>query len=234
MTAILKRELSGYFKTPVGYLLIGGYALFSGLIFYLVVLRTLTSYMGDYFGLWLFLADIVIVSVLSMKFFAEERKNKTDQLLLTSPASLYGIVAGKFLAALMVFTAAFCVNFVYVLILDIFGDVDYGMLLTNLIGSFLVSAAMIAIALFISSLTESPLASAGVTFAVLFLPMLIDLFSGFMPAFLRRIISALTIYNYYGDFKNGLLSLPALVYYLSITAVFLFLTIRFTEKRRWS
>lgn len=234
MTAILKKELSGYFKTPVGYFVIGGYALFSGLIFYLTVLRSLTSYIGDYFGFWLFLADIVVVAILSMKFFSEERKNKTDQLLLTSPVSLYSIVLGKFIGAFVVFCAAFCVNFVYILILDAFGNVDYGMLLANLIGSLLISAAMIAIALFISSLTESQIASAAVTFALLFVPMLIDMFSGFMPAFLRKIVSAVTIYNYYGDFKNGMLSLPAVVYYLSIASVFLFLTVRFTEKRRWS
>ena len=234
MSAVLKRELSAYFKTPVGYLLIGSYALFSGLIFYLVVLRSLTSYTGDYFGFWLFLADIVVVSIFSMKFFAEDRKNKTDQLLLTSPASLYGIVIGKFLGAFLVFAAAFCVNFVYVLILDAFGNVDYGMLFTNVLGSLLVAAVMIAVGLLVSSLTESQIGAAGITFALLFIPLLIDLFSGFMPPFLRQIVSAVTIYNYYGDFKNGMLSLPAVVYYLSVTAILLFLTVRFTEKRRWS
>lgn len=234
MWAVAKRELSSYFKTPLGYLVIGSYALFSGLIFYLVVLRTLTSYMGDYFGFWLFLANIVMISIMSMKFFAEDRKNKTDQLLLTSPTSLYGIVLGKFIGAFTVFFAAFCVNFVYILILDAFGNVDYGMLLTNIIGSLLVAAAMIAAGLLISSLTESQIGAAGITFAVLFIPTLLDMFSGFMPPWLRQIVSAITIYNYYGDFKNGILSLPAVVYYVSVTALLLFLTVRFTEKRRWS
>ena len=99
MTAILKRELVAFFKNPIGYFVIMIYAFLSAIVFTLFVVWQNTSYLGNYFGMWLFVVDIVVIAILSMRFFSEEKKNKTDQLLLTSPISLYSLVAGKFLGA---------------------------------------------------------------------------------------------------------------------------------------
>ena len=106
MWATVKKELTSYFKNPTAYFLIAVYALFSAVIFTITVVWTLTSYLGNYFGYWLFLADMAMIAVLSMKYFSEERKNKTDQLLLTSPVSVYGLVLGKYVGSMVVFFTA--------------------------------------------------------------------------------------------------------------------------------
>ena len=105
--------------------------------------------------MWLFVVDIVVIAVMSMRFFSEERKNKTDQLLLTSPLSLYSLVIGKFLGAYTIILSCTAINFIYILIIDNFGVIDYGALLSNTVGTVLILAAMISISLFVSALTEN-------------------------------------------------------------------------------
>jgi ABC-2 type transport system permease protein len=169
-----------------------------------------------------------------MRFFSEEKKNKTDQLLLTSPISLYQLVLGKFFGALIIFLICTSVNLFYVLIIDIFGTVDYGCLLTNLIGTVLALCAIISIGLFVSALTESSVAAAAGTMAILFFMFVIDFFGIFLPSWLANIIMHANIYAQFDDFTNGILSLPPIVYYISVTVIFLFLAVRMIEKRRWS
>ncbi|MBQ2720191.1 MAG: ABC transporter permease subunit, partial [Clostridia bacterium] len=164
----------------------------------------------------------------------EEKKNKTDQLLLTSPISLYQLVLGKFFGALIIFMMCTAINLFYVLIIDIFGTVDYGCLLTNMIGTFLVLCAIISIGLFVSALTESSVAAAAGTMAILFFMFVIDFFGIFLPTWLAKIIIHANIYAQFDDFTNGILSLPPIVYYVSVTVIFLFLAVRMIEKRRWS
>lgn len=234
MGAIIKRELISFFKNPIAYFVIGIYSLLSAIFFTINVLWSNTSYLGDYFGFWLFLVDIIVIAVLSMRFFSEEKKNKTDQLLLTSPINLYSLVAGKFIGAMIVFTAATSVNLLYVLIIDIFGNLDYGALLTNFVGTLLIGCAMVSLGLFISSLTESQIGATAGTVGILIFLFVIDFFAGFFPEFLAKIIANLNIYSQYKDFTNGIINLPPVIYYLSMTVIFLFLTVRSIEKRRWS
>ena len=97
MTAIIKKEFISAFKTSYGWLLIAVYALLSAVLFSLFVLWLNTSYIGNYFGLWIFFVDLIFVSILSMKMLGEEKKTKTDQLILTSPIGVSGYVTGKFI-----------------------------------------------------------------------------------------------------------------------------------------
>ncbi len=234
MTAIIKRELVSFFKNPIGWFVIAIYTFLSAILFTLFVIWQNTSYLGDYFGFWLFFVDMIVVGILSMRFFSEEKKNKTDQLLLTSPISLYQLVLGKFFGALIIFLTCTCVNFFYVLVIDIFGTVDYGCLFTNLIGTVLVISSMIAIGLFVSALTESTIAAAAATIAILFFMFVIDFFAMFFPTWLADILMHGNIYAQFDDFTNGILNLPPIIYYLSVTVIFLFLAVRMIERRRWS
>ena len=234
MTAILKRELVAFFKNPIGYFVIMIYAFLSAIVFTLFVVWQNTSYLGNYFGMWLFVVDIVVIAILSMRFFSEEKKNKTDQLLLTSPISLYSLVAGKFLGAYIILLICTALNIVYVLIIDAFGVMDYGSLLTNTVGTLLILAAMTSIGIFISSLTDNQIAAAAGSFAVLFMMMIIDFFAIFMPTWLAKAMLHLNIYSQYEDFTNGVISLPPIIYYISVTVIFLFLTVKVIEKRRWN
>ena len=93
---------------------------------------------------------------------------------------------------------------------------------------------MISIAIFISSLTSSPVGAAAGTFAVLFGMMVVEFFTAYCPMWIQYVFRYIVIYNYYEDFSNGIISLPAVIYYISVTVVFLFLAVRMTEKRRWN
>lgn len=234
MTAILKRELVAFFKNPIGYFVLMIYAFLSAIAFTIFVVWQNTSYLGTYFGMWLFIVDMVVIAIMSMRFFSEEKKNKTDQLLLTSPISLYSLVIGKFLGAYTILLSCTALNIIYIVIIDAFGVIDYGALISNVLGTVLILAAMISIGIFISSLTENQIAAAAGSFAVLFLLMIIDFFAIFMPTWLAKAMLHLNIYSQYEDFTNGVISLPPIIYYISVTVIFLFLTVKVIEKRRWN
>ena len=176
-----------------------------------------------------------IRQMMAFSFFAEDKKLKTDQLLLTSPLPVSKLVIGKFIGAYLVFWTCTLINIVYIIIIDIFGIIDYGSLFTNFIGTVLLSGTMISIALFLSSLTENTIIAAASSLAVLFGFMVIDFFAAFIPAeWLQNTLKSLTVYSYYDDFTNGILNLVPVVFYISVTAVMLFLTMRMIERRRWN
>lgn len=240
MIAVLKRELVGFFKNSTAYLLLAIYAFVSALFFCLFVMLNNTSYLGNYFGLWLFIVEIIVVSILSMRFFSEEKKNKTDQLIFTSPVSLTGVVMGKFLGGMAVYTACTLINLVYVFIIDLFGTPDAGTNFANFLGTLLLGGCMISIALFVSCLTENSIVAAGGTAAVFLLLMLVDFVASFLRAllpqwlqWLPQTIQKLNIFIWYDNFAGGIVTLQSVVFYLTFTAIFLFLTVRVLERRRW-
>ena len=234
MWAVAKREYISFFKNPMGYFLVAIYGVLSAIVFSIFVLWQNTSYLGEYFRFYLVFVDIAVISVMAMRFFSEDKKLRTDQLLLTAPIPVTRLVIGKFIGAMMVFWTASALNVIYIIVIDIFGNIDYGALFTNFIGSLLMTGAMMSIAIFVSAVTDSPVASAAGSLAILFGLMVIDFFAMFMPSWLAKIVLKLTIYSYYDDFTNGILNLVPVIYYISIIAVMLFLTVRMIEKRRWS
>lgn len=240
MIAVFKRELIGYFKNSTAYMLLGVYAFLSALFFCFFVMMNNTSYMGNYFGLWLFIVEIILVSILSMRFFTEEKKNRTDQLIFTTPVSLSGVVLGKFLGGMTMFTVCTMVNLIYVLIIDIFSTPDAGTIFTNFLGTLLLGSCMIAIALFISSLTENSIVAAGGTAGVFLLFMMVDFIASFLYALLPQwmywlpdALRKMNIFLWFDNFAGGIITLESVVFYLSLTAVFVFLTVRVLERRRW-
>lgn len=240
MISVLKRELVGFFKNSTAYMILAIYSFMSALFFGLFVVLNNTSYLGNLFGLWLFIVEIIVVSILSMRFFSEEKKNRTDQLIFTSPVSISGLVLGKFLGGMTVFTACTLVNLVYVFIIDIFGTPDAGMNLANFVGTLLLGCCMVSVALFVSSLTENSIVAAGGTAAVFILLMMVDFVASFLysllPAWLQWLpagLQKLNIFLWYDNFAGGIIALNSVVFYLSLTAIFLFLTARVLERRRW-
>ena len=169
-----------------------------------------------------------------MKLFSEERKLKTEQLLLTAPVSLMGMVMAKFSAAYTMFAITFlasCCNF---FILPLYGSINGAILAGNIISILLVGAAFIAIGVFVSSLSENQLNAAIGTIAILLVLLVISFASSYIDfAFIREILSWVSIFTRYHDFTYGVFNYSALLYYLSIAFVFLFLTVRVYEKRRW-
>ena len=171
-----------------------------------------------------------------MLFRSEERKIRTDQLITTAPVTLAGIVFGKYLAALTMFGGSFIVtSIVYYIPLAMYGTPNTARYIGCVIGVFLVGSAFISIGIFISSLTENQFISAlGTIGAIIFLLLVSALNSYINNAAIRNFLSGLSVTNRYSYFASGIFSYDSLIYFVSLSAVFLFLTIRVFEKRRWS
>lgn len=235
MFAIYMRELKSYFLTAIGYVYCGMFLVVSGLAFaQCTLLKQSTGSIGEYF-VWMIIIFAVLIPLLTMKLIAEDRKTRTDQILLTSPVSVTGVVMGKYLAALTVYAATFLVNSFNFVLLAKYGEPNAISILTNILGVFLLGAAFIAIGIFLSSLTENQLIAAvsamGVNAAMLLVSLLADNISG---TALRTVVKWFSVLDRFAPFTHQMLDVSAIVYYLSLAAAFLFLTTRVIEKRRWS
>ena len=193
-----------------------------------------SNYAG-YFSIILFLF-IVIIPLLTMKLVSEETKMKTDQLIMTAPITLADIVFGKYFAALTMFGGSFLISSaIYYIPLAMYGKPNLALYAGCVLGVFLVGSAFISIGIFISSLTENQFISAfGTIGAIIFLIFVSSLNSYINNESVRSFLSGLSITSRYSYFSYGLFSYDSLLYFISISAVFLFLTIRVFEKRRWS
>lgn len=232
MKAIFKREMRAYFTTPVGYIFTGIFLIMSGLLFIRYNLYGgHTSLDGMLYGLLIII--MLLISVLTMRLFSEERSLKTDCLLLTSPVKIYGIVLGKFFAAVSVFIITLLLTFLYIIVIAIHATPAYAQIFCNYIGFALLGITYISIGIFISSLTESQIISAIITFAVLFgLHLLGAVQNSISNPFLSEIVSWFVLTARFEEFNLGVLNIVPIVYYLSITALFLFLTGLVIEYRR--
>lgn len=287
MIAIYKRDLKGFFTGMMGYVLLAFFLAVGGL--YFTVMNLMNGYPDLSYTLYnnLFVL-LVLVPLLTMRSFAEERRARTDQLLLTSPVPLWRIVLGKYLAVLSVFGLAVLVFALYPLIMSRGGAVSYRQSYAALLAFFLLGAACIAIGVFLSSLNENQIVAAVCSFFVLLLaylmPSIQTLFtvgsalamgvflvlavlgaayagwhsrswglglgvfavccaailvlfwlrSAALTSAFSSLLGALCLFSPFETFVSGLFSLSAVVYYLSVTALFLFFTCQTLEKRRWN
>ncbi len=236
MNAIFKREMRSYFSSPIGYIFMAIFLAMSGFLFSIMTFMSKTSASSGYFVSLIFIF-IIVIPLLTMKLMAEERKLKTEQILLTSPVSLSGIVIAKFLAAF----AMFGLTFITSVIINFFAlarfaeSISYAQVLGNVIGILLIGAAFIAIGLFLSSLTESQIVAAITTIAVILVMVLLDTVSQYIGNdALRAGVKWLAISSRFAPFSAGVFDLSSVIYYISLAVIFLFLTIRVYEKRRWS
>ena len=287
MIAIYKRDLKGFFTGMMGYVLLAFFLAVGGL--YFTVMNLMSGYPDLSYTLYnnLFVL-LLLVPLLTMRSFAEERRARTDQLLLTSPVPLWRIVLGKYLAVLSVFGMAVLVFALYPLIMSRGGAVSYRQSYAALLAFFLLGAACIAIGVFLSSLNENQIVAAVCSFFVLLLaylmPSIQTLFtvgsalamgvflvlavlgaayagwhsrswglglgvftvccaailvlfwlrSAALTSAFSSLLGALCLFSPFEKFVSGLFSLSTVVYYLSVTALFLFFTCQTLEKRRWN
>lgn len=241
MTAILKREFASYFTSPLGYVYLAVFYGFSGLFLWITCLSSGSADM-QYVFLWMFFIMMILIPILTMRTMADDKRQKTDQLTLTSPVSLFGLVAGKFLAAFFIFLIGAAVMFVYALGLAAavngsgtgtgFGWAGF---FGNFAGIVLMGAVFISVGIFISSLTENQMIAAIGSIGVNILLCLFDVISNFVSVtFLKDIINALAVLYKYQEFTAGIFSLKNILFFLSLIVVFNFLTMRVIERRRWS
>ena len=234
MTAIMRRELSSYFSSPIGYVFLAVFYVFAGIYFFIACLYSNSTELSPVFSA-LFMVVLFLIPILTMRLLSEDRKHKTDQALLTAPVSLTGLVLGKFLAAVLMFLLGLSVLLVDALIIAGFSPPNWQMIFGNFVGLLLLGSAFISIGMFISSLTENQVIAAIGGFASAFVLMLMDSFASlFSNQTVQSVIIGVSFMQRYNDFTSGKFDLAGVFFFLSVCAIFVFLTIRALEKRRWS
>ncbi|MCD8214334.1 MAG: ABC transporter permease [Clostridiales bacterium] len=221
MTAIYKKELRTYFNTLTGYIFLGFFVAITGIYFMMNnmdagSLNYADTLAGSLMLFW------VLIPVLTMRLFAEEARQKTDQLLFTSPVGVWGIVLGKFLAAVSLFIIGVLITGIFPFILSRFGDIAIGETINVMFGYVIMGCALISVGIFISALTDNQIVAAVATFAALFVLFMIDNFTAEMPitavsslVFAALVIVILTLVLY-SSVKNLWVSLGFFVIALGI------------------
>lgn len=233
MIAIWKRELQSYFYTPVGYVFMGVFLTLAGMMFYMQNLSQLQSsvllLLGQITFMWMLLSP-----VLTMRLLAEERRQKTDQLLLTSPVSLTGVVLGKYLAAATVLVGTVLLTFLYVVVIALFGQVYPGELFVGYLGFILQGCAFLALDLFISGCAKNQITAAIAAFGVNLMLWVLDLMANAATApALVAVLKFLSLYSRYEPFLLGQLSYASILYDVTFSAFFLIATVRLLDARRF-
>lgn len=229
--------MRAYFTTPVGYIFAAALLLVSAVAFSFTTLQQATRDTTQYFTLMIFVF-IILVPVLTMKSFSEERRTKTEQMLLTAPVSLTGMVMAKFFAAMTMLMGTMMLTVIYYIPFTMY-KAEYStsgiaLIAGDMIALFLIGSAFVGVGLFISSLTENQMVACVATIVVLLVFLVISFGNSYINSyFLRSILSWLSIFSRFGNFTNGIFDFGAVVYYASITIVAIFLTVRVYEKRRW-
>lgn len=234
MFAIFKRELKAYFTSPLGYVFLAIFYAFSGLFFYIFSLSVGSTDISSVF-LMMFIVLMAFVPLLTMRLLSEDKKQKTDQLILTAPVSLLSIVMGKFLAAYAIFAIGVAVMPVYGFVMSTFATVSWLPIWGNTVGLLLLGGIFVSIGLFISSLTENQMIAAIGGFFINLMILLMNTLKSALPnGFLQDVLSSISVYSRYSEITNGIFSLSSLIFFVSVIFIFLFLTVRVLEKRRWA
>lgn len=231
MKAIFKREMLSYFTTMIGYTFIGVFMFLSGLAFSMEMFKNRVGSVNGIMPMCMVFL-MLLLPIITMRLMAEERASKTDQLLLTAPIKVSDIVLGKYFAAFTVFLIATGTTLLYVLVAAIWGDIAIGETICSYVGYILFGALLIAIGLYISSVTESQVIAAVLTYGV----TLLLFFSSWINTgigFVDYIIGFFQIAEWNESFSMGVIAPSGIVYYISFTFLFLLLSARVTESRRW-
>ena len=281
MTAVYKRELRSYLTSMVGYLFIFFILLLTGIYFSAYQLAAAYPKF-EYTLSALTFVFLISVPILTMRVLAEERKQKTDQLLLTAPVSVGQIVLGKYLALVTIFAIPMVIMCFYPLLMSKFGTVSFAGAYTGILGFFLLGCANLAIGVFVSSLTESQVIAAVLTFVFLFafymmngissffsegalstcitfgllilytmiknllisaavcvigeiiLAIIYVVNSSFFSGGIQKVLNIVNLSSHFDNFANSIFDIKGILYFVSVIAVCLFLTVQSIAKRRWN
>jgi len=197
-----------------------------------------STYLGTTIsGIWSFWGQLILMAtaaLLTMRLIAEERKIGTLELLLTAPVRDSEIIFGKFIGSLSILCVMLALTLYYPLLLILFGDPDIGPLVSAYLGIILLGSASLAIGLFASSVTSNQIVSVVIAGAILFALWFIGLAASYLPESMAEVINFFSLSYYFSDFISGIIDTRAIVYYLSIIALFIFLAIRSLENSRWN
>ena len=248
--AIVRKEWNGYFASPIGYVVIGMYAIVFG-YFYTVGLSwfirqsmqapqmggggamNINQQMIRYVFLNSTVIFLFVVPLITMRTYAEEKRSGTIELLMTSPITDFQIVMGKFLGAMSLYVAMLGITLVHMAVLFVYGNPEWKPILSGYLGLLLLGGCFVSVGLFFSSLTKNQIVAGMFTFAVLLLLWVIDWVGGFTGPTVERITSYLSLTGHMEDFLRGIVDSQHIVYYLSFITFGLFLTAKAVDSERW-
>lgn len=226
MAAVLKRELGSYFRSPIGYTIIAIFYFFSNIFFNMYCLRHNSGNMSSVFQNT-FLIVLFIIPIITMKTFSEDKKLGTDKLLLTSPVSTGRIVFGKYLSAMIIYVICLLIFVVHGLIIEYFSTAQWSVILCTVLGLALMGSAIISIGLFISSLTESQVIACVGTLGVGFFLYIMDVLANLANnAIVSYVVGVFTFIQRFSNFTLGIFNPADVLYFLSVTCLFLWLTMK--------
>ena len=222
MWAVFKKEIKSYFLSPIGYVVIGILFLVFSIFFYQTTVKEGSVNLGElyfYVALW-----GLLITILTMRMFAEERKTGTEQLILTSPVGITKVVLGKFFAAMLVIIISLVMSFMYFGILCFFGKPSILELLVTMLGFILISGAAISVGMFASSITENQAIAGILTIAFLIVSLFIPQLDIGLPD--------ISIINNYQNFPNGVISIVDVVEPITFMLMFIAFTIIVMQRRK--
>ncbi len=233
MITILRREFKAYFSSPIGYIILAAFWALAGVYFYISVIYTATAEMRPVFKA-IGNISIFLIPLMTMRMFSEDKKQRTEQLLLTAPLSLWELVLGKFLSGVCIYAINVSVVLVFGLTVSAFAPVEWPVIIGLFPGTMMYGSTIIAIGMFISSLTENQIVAAIGTFAVLMAAGLVDTLAQMVGSgFVQNFLYAISFTQRFYDFSLGVVMLKDVVFFLSIQFLFCYFTVRVFERRRY-
>ncbi|WP_294783259.1 Gldg family protein [uncultured Eubacterium sp.] len=236
MMAVLKRELKAYFTSVIGWIFLAAFFFVFNLYFVANNMIYGTPYLSYSLNNVAFVL-MIIIPILAMRSMADDRRTKTDQLLYTSPVSIPKVIIGKFFALVIVFSIVAGAICLCPVILSRFGSVPIAESYAAILGLWLYGCLSISICVFVSALTESQVIAAVLSFAVLFIGYMMEGITSIISSSgnaLTKILNCLSTSTALNNFSNGMLDVTGIIYYVSGTVLFLFLTCQVVQKHRWT
>jgi ABC-2 type transport system permease protein len=248
---ITKKEIRTYFTSPIAFAVMAVFLVLTGFFFYSIIWwfnsQSIQMSQNPYYYQQININQMVfaplfnnisiilllMLPLLSMRLFSEEKKIGTEELLYTSPVSVVQIILGKFLAALAVLACMLLLTWIPAIFTFFFGNPEPAPILTGYLGLFLMGGAFLAIGIFFSSLTENQIVSAILTFGALLLFWILNWASASAAGFWKDVLNYLSFFQHFDDMARGILDTTDLVYYLSFVFFGLFLTHSVIQSRRW-
>ena len=236
MSAIFRREFRTYFTSPLGYVVLAMMFALCGALFASNTLYGSSADLSPVFSSVMLIATIIVLPVLTMRLMSEDKRQRTDQMLLTAPVSLTSIVLGKFFAALLLLFIGTLSMVIFAFIIALQTSPDWMVFLGNYIGLLFLGSLIIAIGLFVSSLTESQFIAALGTFLVSFFLLTIETIGSMITSaeWMTKLTGFLSVYTRYTTFTTGLMQYDDVFFFVSMTALFLFLSVRVLDRKRWN
>ena len=227
------KETKSYFGTPAAYIVGAMFLALTGVFFVSDVTAPFAEASVRGIVDWASFFLIFLAPLLTMRLLAEEQKLGTLELLLTSPVRDWEVVLGKYIASLLILAAILAVTFYYALLLYGFGDPDNGPVLSGYLGLFLYGAAALAMGLLGSSLSGNQIVAAVLGIAILLMLSFVNRIADIVTGIAAEVFNGMSMNEHITDFSRGVIDSSSVLFFLSLTAVFLFLTIRSLETRRW-